>query len=321
MIRSKKLNRKVATYPCRNHATMSNHRLSALHKLNMRCTATTLKGTRCKRKAREYGGECEQHAGLMLWREQQAVLERYKADPPIVGQVRLVRLRRNAEGAWGFMLGSHKVSCEGYSLCIMKPGQCWDRGLRHDQRILNANGVDLKDVTFDDAVSLIRNTTEDTLALVVVEPADGHGYRTPTDVAREQWAEDARLAAERRAARRVEMQEAARRVVSGVRREALEKARREALEKARRERKEREAADRERYEETKRDQEQQEEWIREAEERARERRRGQCWGWLKWGRNKRSASAARPATGVLEPLLAMVENPLFAQEREHDHQD
>jgi hypothetical protein len=292
---------------------MSNHRLSTLHKQNMRCTATTVKGTRCKRKASECGGECEQHVGLAVWRKQQAVLKHYKANPPIVGRVRLVRLRRHAEGERGFYIGPHVVSCEGYSLHITKPGDGWARGLRHDQRILNANGVDLKDVTFDDAVTLLRDMTEDTLALVVVEPANGHGYRTPTDVAREQWAEDARLAAERRAARRAELKEAARRVVSGVRREELERARRE------REAEERhEQAKRDR-EQAKRDREQQEEWIREAEERARERRRGQCWGWLKWGRKKRSARAARPATGVLEPLLAMVENPLFAQE--HDHQD
>jgi hypothetical protein len=292
---------------------MSNHRLSVVDKQNMRCTATTLKGTRCKRKARVCGGECEQHAGLAVWREQQAVLKRYKADPPIVGQMRLVRLPQDAEGQWGFCIGSPVVSSGGYSLYIRKPSHGWPRGLRHDQRVLNVNGVDLKDVTFDDAVTLIRNVTEDTLCLVVVEPANGHGYQTQEDVAREQWVEDARLAAERRAARRAELQEAARRVVSGVRQEALEKARREQRE---REQKEREVEERERYEQAKRDREQQEEWIREAEERARERRRGQCWGWLKWGRMKR---AARPATGVLEPLLAMVENPLFAPE--HEHQD
>jgi len=208
--------------------------------------------------------------------------------------------------------------------------------LRLDQRIINVNGKDVKGMSSEDVVALISGVTEDILYLIVLVPADGHGYHTQQDVARKQWVEKARLAAERRNERRAQLQETARRVVSGVHQEELQLAQQRKSELPRLEAWRGYRLDdverRKLSDKAKLDDKQQQQWIREAEERAkvaaRKRRSERCLGWLKWGkrrgREERTAQvkAATPpqkraGTGVLEPLLSIVENPMFT----HDHQD
>lgn len=300
----------------------------------MRCTANTREGRQCKRNAKENGGECDQHQGLKKWQEQQAVLNSYKADPPMIGLLGLVRLPRY-EGKWGFSVSRDTNHLE-YSVSVGEslPLRCWDKGMRIDQRIINVNGKDIKGMSFDDVVALISGVTEDTLCLIVIQPDYGHGYHTQQDVARKQWVEKVRLDAERRNEQRAQLQETARHVVSGVHQEELQEAQRKSEFAASRARAlERWEVERRKLsDKAKLDSKQQQQWIREAEERAkvaaRKRRSEQYWGWLKWGKRRgceeqpAQVKAATPpqkrsGTGLLEPLLSIVENSMFT----HDHQD
>jgi hypothetical protein len=303
----------------------------------MRCTANTREGRQCKRNAKENGEECDQHQGLKKWREQQALLNSYKEDPPMIGLLKLVRLRQY-QGYWGVPISCYHNDHLEYSVRVgpTLPIRCWDKGLRLDQRIINVNGKDVKGMSYEDVVALISGVTEDILYLIVLLPPDGHGYHTQQDVARKQWVEKARLAAERRNERRARLQETARRVVAGVHQEELQLAqqRKSGLPRLEAWRGYRvdDVERRKLSDKAKLDDKQQQQWIREAEERAkvaaRKRRSEQCWGWLKWGKRRgceeRTAQvkAATPpkkraGTGVLEPLLSIVENPMFT----HDHQD